>query len=457
MKIVVCIRQGLDGEISPFDASAYEAALRIDGAEITLLSMASERSRDFLSSLSRLGASRAVLLSDKAFAGADTLATAYALHGAIEKLSPDYIFCGRQTLIGDTAQTPPMLSELAGYSLITNVMKINSITDEEIVCETRSDGEVASKGKTLVTLERINTLRLPRLRSKIKECEVWSAEDIGVDAKKCGLVGSPTRVIETFENKSGRRHCKFIKREELDAVIAEALSKKNAVTEDIENSSRNLKNVLCVGEAPLSLAKTVSDDVSVIPLTNACDIAKKIAELEPSAVVFGSDARSKRVSAILAARLGLGLCADCTRLECEGEELIMYRPALSGSIIAKIRSTTRPAMATVRTESEGVGDIVVGAGFGVKDKLSEVRVFAERLGASLVSSRKLVDNDYMPYVSQVGLTGMTQSPPVYIAIGISGAVHHIVGIERSGTVIAINPDKNAPIFEYADYGIIDEF
>lgn len=457
MKIVVCIRQGLDGEISPFDASAYEAALRIDGAEITLLSMASERSRDFLSSLTRLGASRAVLLSDKAFAGADTLATAYALQGAIEKLSPDYIFCGRQTLIGDTAQTPPMLSELAGYSLITNVMKINSITDEEIVCETRSDGEVASKGKTLVTLERINTLRLPRLRSKIKECEVWSAEDIGVDTQKCGLVGSPTRVIETFENKSGRRHCKFIKREELDAVIAEALSKKNAVTEDIENSSRNLKNVLCIGKTPLTFAKTVSDDVSVIPLTTECDIAKKISELEPSAVIFGSDARSKRVSAILAARLGLGLCADCTRLECEGEELIMYRPALSGSIIAKIRSTTRPAMATVRTESEGVGDIVVGAGFGVKDKLSEVRVFAERLGASLVSSRKLVDNDYMPYVSQVGLTGMTQSPPVYIAIGISGAVHHIVGIERSGTVIAINPDKNAPIFEYADYGIIDEF
>ena len=63
----------------------------------------------------------------------------------------------------------------------------------------------------------------------------------------------------------------------------------------------------------------------------------------------------------------------------------------------------------------------------------------------------------MPYEKQVGLTGTSISPPVYIAIGISGAVHHIAGIERSGTVIAINPDKNAPIFEYADYGIVDEF
>ena len=74
MKIIVCIRQGLDGEISPFDASAYEAALRIENAEVTLLSMAAPSSKDFLERLSRLGASRAVLLSDKAFAGADTLA-----------------------------------------------------------------------------------------------------------------------------------------------------------------------------------------------------------------------------------------------------------------------------------------------------------------------------------------------------------------------------------------------
>jgi electron transfer flavoprotein alpha subunit len=63
----------------------------------------------------------------------------------------------------------------------------------------------------------------------------------------------------------------------------------------------------------------------------------------------------------------------------------------------------------------------------------------------------------MRYDAQVGLTGKTVSPPVYIAIGVSGAVHHIVGMQRSGTVIAINPDKNAPIFEYADYGIVEEF
>ena len=75
----------------------------------------------------------------------------------------------------------------------------------------------------------------------------------------------------------------------------------------------------------------------------------------------------------------------------------------------------------------------------------------------MVTTRKMVDNDILPYTMQVGLTGKTVSPPVYIAVGVSGAVHHIAGMQKSGTVIAINTDKDAPIFDYADYGIIKNF
>ena len=221
MKIVVCIRQGLDGEISPFDACAYEAALQIADAEIVLLSMGAPTVSDFLLKLTRLGAGRAILLSDKAFAGADTLATAYALSLAIKKLSPDMVFCGRQTLIGDTAQTPVMLAQMLGYSLITNVMSIDRIDVNGIECTTRCEGISAVGFPALITVERINTLRLPRLRSKLGTIETWSAEVVGADMARCGLTGSPTRVLKTFENQSGKRKCTFISREKLEWAICE--------------------------------------------------------------------------------------------------------------------------------------------------------------------------------------------------------------------------------------------
>ena len=83
----------------------------------------------------------------------------------------------------------------------------------------------------------------------------------------------------------------------------------------------------------------------------------------------------------------------------------MIRPALSGSVIAAIKSNTRPAMATVRTLQNGIKDVIVAAGFGVRDELDKVAEFADKLGAELVGTRKLVDNGFMPYSSQVGLTG----------------------------------------------------
>ena len=452
MKILVCIRQGLDGEINPFDACAYEEALRVTGAEVTIISMGPQSAKDFLLRLTRLGAKRAILLSDKAFAGADTLATAYTLSLAVKKLQPDLIFCGRQTLVGDTAQTGPMLSILAKTSLITNVMGIEEI-GENITCATRDNGSETVSLPALLTVERINNLRLPSIRSKMGEVEVWSASDIGAEIDRSGHTGSPTRVIKTFENESGKRKCKYISKEELSQVITNALQKRNdAIIKTVSNTQK-LDKVFIIGEGPRPFAETISDDITVLPLTNAADLAQKITELSPNAVLWGSDSISKKVSAQVSAMLNLGLCADCTLLETDGEELYMYRPALSGSVIAKIVSRTKPAMATVRT-TDGGADIMVAAGYGVKDSIDIVRSFAERYSAEMVTTRKAVDNDILPYNMQVGLTGKTVSPLVYIAVGVSGAVHHIAGMQKSGTIIAINPDKDAQIFDYADYGII---
>ncbi|MBO5211456.1 MAG: FAD-binding protein [Clostridia bacterium] len=453
MKIVVCIRQGLDGEINPFDACAYEEALKI-GGEITILSMGPLTAKDFLLKLTRLGAKKAILLSDRAFAGADTLATAYTLSLAIKKLNPDYVFCGRQTLIGDTAQTGPMLSVYANMGLITNVMGIASINETQITCRTRDMGEISAKAPALLTVERINNLRLPSIRSKMGEVEVWTANDIGADISRCGLIGSPTRVLETKENSSGRRRCKYITADKLSTVISEAVNKSASNTEQNAVSDKKLTKVFSIGEAPLEYAKTVCDNPTVIPLSTPEKIAEIIKAENPQAVIWGSDSYSKQVSARVSAMLDLGLCADCTSLQTDGEILYMVRPALAGSVVAKIKSITTPAMATVRTTQKDTSDILVGIGYGARESIEKIKAFAQKIGADITATRKMVDNDFLPYYLQVGLTGKTVAPAVYIAVGISGAVHHIVGMQQSGTVIAINPDKDAPIFDYADYGIV---
>ncbi|MBQ8431974.1 MAG: FAD-binding protein [Clostridia bacterium] len=454
MRIVVCIRQGQDGEINPFDAAAYEAALRLEGAEITLLSMGPLSAKDFLTSLTRLGAKQAILLSDRRFAGADTLATAYTLSLAIQKLTPDLVVCGRQTLIGDTAQTGIMLATRMCFPVITNVMGIHTVTTEKITCHTRTEGDVTVSLPALLTLERIYALRLPRLRSKTIECQVWNADDLGADPARCGLAGSPTRVLSTRENQSGRRRCKWISLDQLDGILKESLSKEAQVTEKDTPAALSLPRVWTVGDAPLEFAPSVSNDVTVLPFASAEELAERIRAGAPSAVLWGSDPLSKRLAAQVAAQLDLGLCADCNSLETDGQELFMIRPALSGSVIAKIRSIPRPAMATVRTTQTEGSPLVIAAGFGAKEQMPLIRALAEKYGADLAATRKMVDHDLLPYDLQVGLTGKSISPAVYLTVGVSGAVHHLVGMQRSGTVIAVNPDRTAPIFDYADYGIL---
>ena len=454
MQIVVCVRQGRDGELSPFDACAYEAALRIPNATVTLVSMGPEKTGNLLLRLTRLGAQKAILLCDRAFAGADTLATAYTLSLAIEKLHPDLILCGRQTLEGDTAQVGPMLSVLAGYQLITNAMTLQA-GDAGVTCTTRDEGDMTAAYPALVTVERINTLRLPSIRSKVGTVEMWNAEMLGADVEKCGLTGSPTRVLSSKQNEAGKRRCTFITADKLAEAIQTGLEKNTARAADTEVAAVKLPLVCTVGDDPRAFAETVGETVTVLEKSDADTLITEITALDPDAVIWGSDAWSKRVAAVVCAKMGLGLCADCTKLDADGETLFMIRPALSGSVIAKIKSITRPAMATVRTVT-AAKDVVVCAGFGAKDDMDTVRDFAQKYNAELAATRRMVDNGILPYAAQVGLTGRTVAPPLYIALGVSGAVHHIVGMQQAGTVIAVNPDKQAPIFDYADFGIVGD-
>ena len=447
MKIIVCVKI-FQGELNPFDACALECALSTPDADITVLSMGPESALDEMKRLSRLDVNRLVLLCDSKFAGADTLSTSYALSCFIKKENPDLVLCGRQSIDGDTAQVGPGLSEMLGFNLITNVT--NYKTDK---CTTRF-GEEEVNLPCVMTIERINNLRFPSIRSRVKDVEILTSDDIGADAERCGLKGSPTRVMKTFESQRGMRKCKFIDKSELDRVIRESLEtakgngEKQALKSDIL-----FPNVWAIGETVAKKAEEIAETVTVITSQSPREIAELAKKEKPNVILWNADLWGRKNAPIAAAILQTGLCADCTHLETDSENLFMYRPARGGNITAKIKCLTKPQMATVRCEEKSE-DILFGIGKGAKECAGKIEGMARKYGGETGASRTMVDSGVMPYEKQIGLTGKTVSPSVYVAIGISGAVQHTCGIENAKTVIAVNPDKDARIFEYADYGII---
>jgi len=450
MKILVCLKV-IKGEINPFDEAALECALQLS-KNVTVISMAPLSAVDVLKPLTRLGA-EVLLLSDSIWAGSDTLATSYILSEAIKKLDYDLILCGRQSIDGDTAQVGPMLSQMLSANLVTGAMSVTE-GESSVTCITR-DGEERVSFPALVTVERSYVLRFPSIFSKVRDIQILTNNDVGCERERCGLHGSPTRVLETFENIRGKRKCKFIKRSELDALIDE-LMKRDTIKEETTASLTKLSNVWAIGGEVYEKALEIAENVTLIEKLPADELILKISEEKPDTVLWNADSWGRRVAPVVAAALKTGLCADCTHLETDGEALFMYRPAQGGNISAKIRCLTRPQMATVRTTVPS-SDIIVGAGRGVADKLDSVKAFAEKLNAEFAASRGLVDTGKVSYEHQVGLTGKTVSPKIYIAIGISGAVHHTCAIENADYIIAVNPSRDARIFDYADFGIIEEW
>ena len=450
MKIIVCVKVS-NGELNPFDASALECALQLSD-DVTVVSMGPKDCASVLLPLTRLGA-KAVLISDPLFAGSDTLATAYVLSTALKQMEYDLVLCGRQSTDGDTAQVGPMLAQMLSVPVVTNAMRVRC-EDQAVFAETR-EGEERAALPALVTVERSFILRFPGIFSKLGEVSVTDHSTLGCDASRCGLAGSPTRVLQAFTNESGKRKCRFISMDEL-IPLAEGLMKEKRSQETAVSDGAKLKSVWAVGEEVRAKAAEIAEEVTVLPKSSPDEIARKARAEKPGVILWNADLWGRKNAPIVAAMLNTGLCADCTHLEADGDELIMYRPAQGGSIYAKIKCLTRPQMATVRTKQESA-DIVVSGGKGVAGKTEKLRALADTLHAELGASRGLVDLNGAPYEAQIGLTGKTVSPKIYIAIGISGAVQHTCAIEGADTVIAVNPDKNARIFEYADYGIIAEF
>ena len=203
------IREEVEGMINPYDLYAVEEGLRIKeqtGGKVTVLSMGIAKSAGMLRETIGLGVDEAILMNDQAFAGADTLATAYALSMGIRKIGQyDLILCGKQTFDGETAQVAPSLAEKLGIPHVTCVRKIEEIHEGYIRCQRMTeDGHQVIEMKlpaVLSVVKEINEPRLPSLKSMMKAKKavipVWTADEVQADKDLCGLKGSPTRIIRT--------------------------------------------------------------------------------------------------------------------------------------------------------------------------------------------------------------------------------------------------------------------
>ena len=228
MKIIVCIkqvpdtsevridpatntlvRQGVPCIINPFDENAIEEALRLrekHGGTVTVLSMGPPQVREALRDAIAMGADEAILLSDPAFAGADTFATSYTLSMAVRKIGAfDVLLFGKQAIDGDTAQVGPGVAELLGIPEVAFVRKIEvdgRSASVERVMEEGYEKVSAVLPAAFTVLKEINVPRLASLKGKLKarkyEAAVWTSADLGTDRKKTGLNGSPTWVKRIF-------------------------------------------------------------------------------------------------------------------------------------------------------------------------------------------------------------------------------------------------------------------
>ncbi len=229
------VRQGVPSIVNPFDKNAVEAALRLKeqyGGKVTVVSMGPPQANDALKECLAMGADEAVLVSDRAFGGADTLATSYTLAASIRKLGHyDIIICGKQAIDGDTAQVGPEMAEHLGIAQLTYVAKIEVKGDMVRVNREHENGYEVIEAKLPVLISAVKSLNVPRyptvkgiLRAVRAKIQVHSASDLDVEPERLGLKGSATQVREIFTPPQ-RTQGLMIRKESAGAAVSELMQK----------------------------------------------------------------------------------------------------------------------------------------------------------------------------------------------------------------------------------------
>lgn len=574
------VREGVPSEVNPFDVLAMSLAANLKrehGAEVVAYTMGPPQARDALVQCLAMGADSAVHLSDRAFAGSDTLATARALSMALAGRGYDLIICGRNSVDAETGQVGPEIADLLDLPQVSAVRRLEldlaanggngALTAERLTDE--GYDVVRCNLPALITVTEdvapeVYPNRAARQAAQDKPIATLTAADLSADASVFGLDGSPTFVSEIYSVKpqrdriiardkpvrdavaelmaylqargvfdgakpdgapsahqrGGRR-----KRGDMGAiwVVAETLGGElRPATLELLGRACELADALHTCVEAVLIGDEVAHHAAALAAYGADGVHlaqdKRLARYEtalytetlagairahaPYAVLLASTLNGRDLAARLAARLSLGLTGDCIGLEVDDDgRLVQLKPAFGGDIVAPILSRTRPYMATVRpgmltpvapdygvtapvtpipldalgdarvrilrsvadesaagAELDSADTIVgVGKGIGGPDNLPLVRELADALGAPLGATRDVTELGWLPRQYQIGLSGKSVAPNLYVAVALRGVFNHTVGIQKAGTIVAVNNSARSPIFQAADFGILGDY
>jgi electron transfer flavoprotein alpha subunit len=549
------VRDGLELEMNAYCRRAVAQAVELaqeHRGTVTVITLGPPSATDTLREAIAWGLARnvditGVLLTDPAFAGSDTLATARALAALIEREGPfDLILAGRNSVDADTGQVGPELAALLDLPFATGVRHLS--LDERTLhlrCE-HDDGWVQAQvdlPAMLSTAERlIDPCKVePEGRAEVPAglITICRAPDVG--AGPWGQAASPTRVGRVRIIESERlRHLEpdapvpeqvrraieiVVARGALDPALDHAADlglvpaanasarriigvlvepDRRAATRELLGAAASLgaRVVALVIEPPdaAELGSWGADEVvhlrgAAVEEDVAIGCASWVQDVEPWAVLAPSTVWGREVASRVAATIGAGLTGDAVGLELEDGRLIAWKPAFGGQLVAAIHTDSPTQMATVRagmlpeltprvhranvselavtprnrihvlarTRDDDLdllaeASVVIGVGQGVApEEYSRLDPLREALGAELAATRKVTDRGWLPRARQIGITGRSIAPRLYVVFGASGKFNHMVGVRAARTVLAVNTDPEALVFEVADVGIVGDW
>ena len=577
------LREGVPSEVNPFDLLGLVRAVELKRSpldEVVVISMGPPGASEGLTNCVALGADRAVLVTDRALAGSDTLATSRALSLALLREKPDLIICGRNSTDGETGQVGPEIAELMGLPHVSHVRKLDLSDDgKSVIVERMTDEGFQTLECVLPALVCVTEGVAPELYPNKEQME--RAENIPAEEVTCadlladgaagfsgglnqfGAEGSPTWVDEIRLVEPNRLGVLLedVTPEDAAKQVADALrqrlaelaaadsagsgksaaaalprypnSREKSIWVVAENTRQGLAHVTLemLGKARELTQVTKSEVVAVLIAPQQDDtvaelasqgadrvlvldnsqvgpvygravgqaLAEAVRKETPYAVLFAATADGRDLASRLAARLELGLTGDAIDLEIDTEgRLVQLKPALGGNVMAPILSKTLPNLVTLRPglltpaapepgatatveqlpavpfdgpdvrllneefQEDQVGLILakapvvlgVGMGIGGVENLAKIQEMARSIGASIATTRDVAHEGWLPQQVQVGISGRTIAPKVYLAVGIRGAFNHTVGLQRAGVIISVNQNRRAVMFRSSDFGIV---